>query len=329
MEQLVKNLTPYSPGSFRELFSLTLPLVFTLFSGMLMSFCDRIFLGHYSLAALEGVSLANYLSILFQIFCMRFTSMNQVLIGKSLGNGCPKQVGPYTWQAIWGSFGTMLLTFPASLIINKYYFLKEEVGVLGQSYFSIIMMVHFLFPLGASLSGFFLGIGKARILTYIAFLSHLLNIGLDYLLIFGFQGIVPELGVRGAAIATAVAQAFFCLLLFLFFIKELYARKYYTRRCSIQGALFWEFLRLGFPRSLAKTSQFLSWVCAVRLISTKGEDYILVLSIGSSICLLFTSINEALGQALISLFPSFVGVGNGYPSGLLSNPLFFLSALPA
>ena len=57
----------------------------------------------------------------------------------------------------------------------------------------------------ATLSTFFAGRGETRVILYVNVLATLVNVALDYLLIFGKAGF-PELGVTGAALGTVLSQ---------------------------------------------------------------------------------------------------------------------------
>lgn len=208
---------------------------------------------------------------------------------------------------IWCAFGTMVITLPISLVVENVYFLEGEVGRLGKVYFSLMMKTNFLFPLGAALASFFLGLGKTKLVAISTLFSHLLNIGLDYLLIFGLSPIIPSLGVVGAALATVIAQGSYCLLLLCIFLQRTYGTIYLTRRYFLHKKMFWESIAVALPRSLGKANVFLSWVAATWILSLKGDLFILILSVGNTLSLLFAPINEAIGQALLSLFSFFYG----------------------
>ncbi|MFI5334615.1 MAG: hypothetical protein ACHQT8_05570, partial [Chlamydiales bacterium] len=80
-EQSAQPLTKYPSASLRELFRLALPLTLVLLSNCLMNFCDRLFLAHYTLESFEGCVNAVYLCSLFQLTCIRITSMAQIFVG--------------------------------------------------------------------------------------------------------------------------------------------------------------------------------------------------------------------------------------------------------
>ena len=210
---LESSLTKHSHGSLKELLFLLVPLFFTLISSHLMNFCDRYFLSLYSFDGFKAVSIATYVCVIFQELFSRITSITQVFVGRSFGEKKHSNIGMYTWQMIWFSCLTILLTPLFTYFIGNFYFAQTEAKELGQQYFSIMMYGNFLFPLGMTLASFQAGIGKMKPLAITALAANLLNVVLNYLLIKGVSGFFPPLGATGAAIGTLVSQGIYCSIL--------------------------------------------------------------------------------------------------------------------
>jgi MATE family multidrug resistance protein len=136
----VQNKLLKSSGSVFNLLSLSTPVFLSLLSSSMMLLCDRYFLSCYSLDALNAVAVAGYLIMLFQLSSSRLTSINQVFVGRSIGEGRLEKVGAYTWQMIWGALLTQMIILPLGLIISTYYFANTEVEHLGRVYFLIILL---------------------------------------------------------------------------------------------------------------------------------------------------------------------------------------------
>lgn len=67
--------------------------------------------------------------------------------------------------------------------------------------------------LSGALSAFYIGQGQVKFVTCVMGISNLINIGLDMVFIFGWEPIVPSMGVKGAALATGIAQTSQALIL--------------------------------------------------------------------------------------------------------------------
>jgi len=304
------TLSNSSSGSVKEVFLLSVPVFFSLVSSNLMLFFDRFFLARFSLEAFNAVGFATYLILSFQITCIRFSSISQVFVGRCLGEKAPQNIGPYTWQMIWGSLLTFFVITPIGIIASELYFSNTEVEVFGKAYFSIMLFGNFLFPLGATLASFQLGLGKTKVVLIAALVSNFLNVVLDYYLINGILGILSPLGVKGAAIATLLSQIIYCSILFFLFINQPLKKEYKTNDFYFRAPLFKEISRSGITSAFARLTGFLFWIISMNIVANKGGDYILLISFGSTICILNSTISESLTKAMTTFFSYFLGQNN-------------------
>lgn len=304
------RLTKFPTASLRELAYLSLPLILSLFSASFMGFCDRLFLANYSLEAFEQSVSAGLLCILFQQPLIRITSMTQVFVGLYRGSNQVSQIGGAVWQMIWLSLLSMIVTLPFSHFVTPFFFHGKVVQDLADTYFQVMMVVNFLFPLATALSSYFIGQGKMRVIFLTTLISHGLNIGLDYLFIFGFGSIIPEMGIFGAALATGIAQTLFCIILFCFFLRKRDRKVYGTNQYKFNWDSFWMQLRVGLPRAIARVIILTAWVMTARVMILQGGDHLIVLSVGGSLILLFTFVNDGMCQGMITIASNLMGSKN-------------------
>lgn len=306
MSVQTQSISRYPAGSLRELISLQFPLTLSLLSGSLMGFCDRLFLAQYSLDAFEAVSYAIYICMIFQVGCMRIATTSQTLIGRATGSQNREFAGIYTWQMVWFSLATMAITLPLSSALSTYFFSVEEVSSVGRSYFYWMMSFNFLFPLGTSLASFFIGVGKARTITYATLAAHSINILLNYSLVFGIKGLVPPMGASGAAIATGLSQMIYCALLMGQFLHRKY-KDFGCRLFVLKIKAMLDVLRLGIPTAAARMHNLFIWSLMMKILAGQGEEYLLALSYGSMLSFLLSPLNESATQSLITLFSYYLG----------------------
>jgi MATE family multidrug resistance protein len=114
-------------------------------------------------------------------------------------------------------------------------------------YFRVICLGGGFYIASYALSGFFSGRGKTWPVMWVNVLTTAVNLILDYALIFGHWGF-PELGIKGAGIATVVAGAFSFLLFLAILAGGNTNRTYHTLKgWRFDKALFMRLLRFGFP----------------------------------------------------------------------------------
>jgi MATE family multidrug resistance protein len=302
-----QGLTKYPSASLRELFDVSASLILALFSGSLMGFCDRLFLSHYSLEALEGCVSANSLIALFQIPSISIASIAQVFVGRYKGLGDNFRIGTSVWQMIWWALASLIIILPLGLLIEPIYFKGTSVATVASAYFRPLLIFNFLFPLGVALASFYIGQGHTKIVFLITLISHLINIALTPLLIFGVEGFFSPMGIQGAAIANIIAQMIYCAVLLTLFLQKKHRETYGTANYSYDKTCFFEGIRIGIPSALSRMITLATWAGATQIMLRKGGDYLLVLSVGSSIHLLFTFLNEGIGQGIVPIASYLMG----------------------
>jgi len=300
------TLSRFPLASFQEVFMLSLPLILCLFSASLLNFFDRLFLSHYSLDAWIAASTAGNVSFLYQISCSMIALIAQAFIGQNIGANKLSKVGPIVWQMIWFAFLSMIVTYPTSFLAESY-FVGTDVEQASISYFRPMALFNFLFPLASALTAFFIGRGKTRIILVANLIIQALNVCLDYLLIFGFDPLIPSMGVKGAAYATLLSQFCLCLVLFYFFSRPKYDRLYRTDKKKFDFVLFKEILAVGLPRSIGRCIGVAAWTFAAHMLIEKGGDSLLVLTLGVSLFTSFTFINEGFSQAITTIISHVLG----------------------
>lgn len=132
------------------------------------------------------------------------------MIARRNGEGNFRAVGPIMWQGSAFSLGMAV-----ALLILMYGFAEPLIRMLITSdaiftatyEFFVWRIWGFLFAfVNVMFRGLYIGITRTKVLTMNAIVMALVNVFLDYVLVFGELGF-PKMGVRGAALASVIAEA--------------------------------------------------------------------------------------------------------------------------
>ncbi|MGH2613535.1 MAG: MATE family efflux transporter, partial [Rhabdochlamydiaceae bacterium] len=261
----------------------------------------------YSLESLEGAIQAIYVLQIFQFPLINFANMAQTFIGKHLGAGEPKDVGPCIWQMGWISLLSTVLIVPLGMLAGSLFFK----GTIGESsaniYFNLLLGSNFLFPLCAAFSSFYLAQGLTKFIIRTTFIAYGLNLVLDLILIFGISHVVPPLGILGAALSIVISRLLFCTILFVYFLKRPCRETYRTDQWKIDFSKIGHYIRICTPRAIGRTLALLAWALTSHFMAIKGGDYLLVLSIGGTVVLFCYFFADSLIQALTLIFSRCIG----------------------
>lgn len=322
-------------GNVSEVVILLLPLALMTFSSSSVIFVEKLFFARLSAETIEVALNVNYVCRIFQAPCLALAMMAQVYVGRQYGAREEQTIGNHVWQFIWFSLLSMSVTVPLSVLYGHLYF---EGTILEQSampYFYFLVLMNFLYPLGASLSCFFIGLGKTRFVLVATLAAHFSNLMLVYLLVFGVEGWIPAFGLIGGAISFMTSQGLFCLVLLAIFLSPKHATAYGTHRWHFHPKLFWECVYPGLMRALNRVSVFLCWASIARLMIAKEGEYLLIWSIGGTMTLFLPFIGDAVCQALTTINSHLVGAKNSALFGKLDRcacvilvPIIGLMAIP-
>jgi MATE family multidrug resistance protein len=272
----------------------------------LTGYIERVLLATCSEEVLAGSLNGFFLSRVFQVACFSVIVVGQAFVGLYHGANQAKNIGPCIWQLIWFSIFSMIFVLPLGFFSERILFQNTAIASSESHYFYLLCGFNFLFPLGAAVSAFYLGRGITRLIVLLTIGTCLLNIGLDFILIFGWS-LIPSLGVTGAALGRVISQAVHCLVLLIFFLSRLNREVYGTDVWKFIPTLCWHYIRPGVIRGIAVFVALGDWVLISRFMSLKSEAHLLVFTMGSTIFYFFSFIGDGLMQTMVTMASNQMG----------------------
>jgi MATE family multidrug resistance protein len=239
-----------SAGGYHEVLVVAIPLILSTASWSVQHFVDRMFLSWYSSEALAAAMPAGMLSFSIVSLFMGTAGYVSTFVAQYYGAQRYDRIGPALWQGVYISmFGGLVLLclIPFADVIFS---LVGHEALIQQNevpYFRILCVGGGFYIGSYVLSGFYSGRGKTWPVMWVNTAATALNLVLDYALIFGHWGF-PELGIRGAAIATVLAGLFSFLFFLLLLASSGHNKRYHTiSGWRPQKELFWRLIRYGLP----------------------------------------------------------------------------------
>ena len=278
----VHALTRYPSGSLRELWAISFPLMLSLLSGSLMLFCDRLILAQYSIDALTASATATLIASAIQFFFISTTAIAEVFVGQCNGAGRFQNVGEPVWQMMWFSLMTTALFWPLALW-GAPYVLHSEVTEPEIQCFRWLMFFGPVFCLVGSLTAFYVGLGKVRFVTVSVIAANIVNIGVDVVLIFGWDPYIPSLGMVGASIATGIAQLIQLTILFMDFTRKENQQRFGTGRFAFNPKSLMQCLKVALPNSITHTLEIFAWAALFQMMLIASHDHLTVIAVSQSI----------------------------------------------
>lgn len=324
------QLTRHVQGSIQELLALSFPLMISALATMAMIFTDRIFLAHYSIGALNASVNAGTLAWAISGGLGMATGMAEVFVAQYNGAKRYSEIGAPVWQMIWVSLASVVFFVPLALWASPLIFGSDAGGLMEQDYFKWMMAFGPSYALLTSLSSFFIGRGRTKLLLWLAVAMNGINIVLDWLLIFGVPGLIPEMGIEGAAIGTCVGSVFQVLILFFLFIREDNRVQFGTGNWKLDWEQMRRCIQVGAPQGVFYGLELLGMSVFYWMMSSISEQHITVSSICQSLLLLLYFFPDGLSRGLAAVAGNMIGakkfdlVNKAIRSALLIQGLFTL-----
>ena len=263
----------YPLSLYRDILRIAWPLIATQASFTVMLFCDRLLLARYSEVAIQAALPGGLLSFTFCCGFMSVAGYTSTFVAQFFGAKNRPACSRSTAQGVLFALVTapllLLLIMPGRwLLIWSGH--APEVLAEELPYFSILMIGSIATPLNAAISSYFTGQGRTSITMVVTIVSNVVNLVLDYLLIFGKFG-CPEMGIRGAAWGTVAASFISPIILFYVYFTRKEHEAFQTRSTfRYDHLLFWRMIRFSLPSGIHLALDLASFSAFVLLTGRMG-----------------------------------------------------------
>lgn len=216
-----------------------------------VNMADNIMLGSYSQNALSGAATVNQIFFVIQQFALSLGNALVALSSQYWGQKRPGPIRTLTGITIKVSAAIGVIFILLCIIIPDgilhIFSTNEAIIAEGKDYLFIIMWTFLLFLLSSVLMAALRAVGTVKISFYISIVSLIVNVGINYCLIFGKLGL-PEMGIRGAAIGTLISRIIELIVLIIYIAK--YDKKLHLfseNWLRHDQKLFRDFIKIALP----------------------------------------------------------------------------------
>lgn len=271
---------------FREIIYLAIPAVGEMTLYMMIWIFDTMMIGKYGgQLAVSSVGLST------EIIYSFFNIIIAVGVSTALTSLVSRAIGSkdYKKAEIIANAGIKIAVVLAFIFFSLLFFIPDkilnlagatkEMLPLATRYAKISSFSFFLLTLSSTTNGVFRGVKDTKTSLYVAGSINIVNLFLDYVLIFGNLGF-PEWGITGAAVAT-VAGNFIGILLQWSRLKKLPFKISFFSCVSKKD--IWEIIRFAIPSGLQEANFSLSRLLGLTFILSLGTAAFAANQIGIAI----------------------------------------------
>lgn len=256
--------------------TLAFPVILGMLGHSFVALADNLMVGRLGTAELAAVSLGNSFIFIAMSLGIGFSTAITPLVAEASGaKDVPQGKRAFKHGLILCTvlgivlFLAILLMKPLLLVMNQ----PEEVVVLAKPYldlvaFSLIPLIMF-----QALKQFSEGLSHTKYPMYATILANVVNVILNYLLIFGTLGF-PKLGIVGAAIGTLASRIIMLVVLWGVLKTKSKFRPYVTQLNfkRIERPILRKIIDLGFPSALQMFFEVAIFTAAIWLSGVLGKN---------------------------------------------------------
>ena len=298
---------------FREILYLAIPAVGEMTLYMMIWIFDTMMIGKYGgQLAVSSVGLST------EIIYSFFNIIIAVGISTALTSLVSRAIGSkdYKKAEIIANAGIKIAVVLAFIFFSLLFFVPDKILNLAGAtkemlpsatrYAKISSFSFFLLTLSSTINGVFRGVKDTKTSLYVAGSINIVNLFLDYVLIFGNLGF-PEWGITGAAVAT-VAGNFIGILLQWSRLKKLPFKISLFSYVSKKD--IWEIIRFAIPSGLQEANFSLSRLLGLTFILSLGTTAFAANQIGVAIEAISTMPGWGVAIACTALVGHSIGENN-------------------
>ncbi len=218
-----------SPVSYRSIWLMSYPLMISLIIEHSIGLTDTVFLGRVSDVALGACALGGIYYLALFMLATGFGTGAQIIMARRNGERRYHRIAPTLIQGCYFMLGAAALLFVFSAFcssgILRNIIDSPEVFQATDEYLYWRSYGFFFSFLAVMFRSYYVAIGQTKILTVNSAVMLFSNAALNYCLIFGKAGF-PAMGIAGAAIASAVAEAVSLLYFIIYTAMRADKKKY-------------------------------------------------------------------------------------------------------
>ena len=297
----------------REIWSIALPIMLGNMAQTIINFTDTAFLGHLGVIALGASMLAGLFYFVFTTVAAGFAIGIQIIVARRFGEKNFGRIG------VIFEHGSLFVLLLGLILFSILYFFSDQLLLWlidSQNIYeaSIDYIKYRQFGIAFVCFNFlyralYVGISNTKVITYSTAIMAVVNIALDYCLIFGKCGF-PQMGIGGAALASLCAEvsafAFFTLYSYITLRKREFGMFKIHR---LESELMGRILKISTPTMVQKLFSFSVWFIFFVLIEKMGETATGISSVTRSIYMILITPCFAFSTTTNTLVSRIIGEG--------------------
>ena len=306
----ISTFYPYYKKNIR----LAYPIVISQAGQMLVGIADNMMVGHVNSTSLAAASFSNSVFVNFLVIALGFSFALTPLVGRALGAGrFHKIVDLFKHGLVINTLLGIVLCILLYGLSSLMPFMGQEaqIIVLAVPYTEILALSMIPIMLFFTLKQFAEGVAVIKPTMFITLIANLLNVFLNYVLIFGHFGFAA-MGLLGAGYATLIARIAMALLLGIYIFTNHRFSKFvkFSWVSPLKKIYFYKIISLGIPSTFQILMEVMAFSLTTVMMGWLGASALASHQIALNIAALLYMIANGLAASSTIRVSNLLGQNN-------------------
>lgn len=290
------------------------PIFLSLFAQNIINVMDTAFLGRVGEIELGASAIGGIFYLAVFMLGFGFSTGSQILIARRNGEQKYGEIGQIMLQGlvflIFVAVSLFAVTRLVSPTLLRFMVSSEHIYHAALEFLNYRIFGFFFSFINVMFRAFYVGITKTKVLTINAMIMMIVNLVLDYILIFGKFG-APELGIAGAAIASVAAEASSVLFFFIYTFFFINIRKYgFLQKFKLKLSVIRKILSISIYTMAQSFVSISTWFLFFVAVEHLGEQALAISNIVRSFYMFLFMPVTALAITSNTLVSNMIGEGD-------------------
>ena len=297
----------------KEIWNVSYPIFLGLLAQNIINVTDTAFLGRVGEVELGASAMGGLFYICVFTIAFGFSVGSQILIARRNGEGRYKDVGPVMIQGGTFLLGLAMLMFGLTHLlapsIVRLLISSDSIFDATMEFLNWRIWGFFFAFVNVMFRALYIGITRTKVLTMNAVVMALVNVLLDYILIFCKFG-MPEMGIKGAAVASVMAEAASLAFFLIYTYAKVDFKKFGLNHWQkIDFSLLGKILSISCFTMIQYFLAMATWFVFFIAIERLGQRELAIANIVRSIYIVMLIPVQALSTTTNSLVSNLIGAG--------------------
>jgi len=326
--------------SYKQILSISVPIMLGSAAQNVIVLTDNVFLYHRSALEFASIGLIGVFYLIIAATGYGFSRGGQIIIARRYGEYNKREVGASFLSLAYMEVIVALLIFLFIQFLSRpffsYFISNPEILELCLDYIYPRSYGIFFSFLGVAFIGLYTGIAKTQFIIYDTLLLVVVNLILNYTLIFGKFGF-PEMGIVGAAWASTIAEivAFVVFVIYMWFDRS-FKKFEILKQLRPNWNAIWNTFSVSFPIVIQAIIGIGSWFVLFTMIENMGERELAQSNLIRNVYLILSIPCWGFSAAINTIVSNFIGqqkrhavIPMIHKTAFLSGMVTLLFTLPA